>query len=1009
MRFSFLTFRIPALLTFTAVLAGCRTGTLSPQYSDETAPLMYEVQKVVSIGSKQSFSSIFGTGDGRHLWVAGSGGTILESSDGVHWAPVASTGTNANLRSIFGSADGQRLWAVGSGGTILQSGDGENWVPVASTGTQEDLYSIFGTADGKRLWVGGAKGTVLYSSDGTHWTSAAPVFGNRDGKHFWTAGPGGTILQSSDDAHWAPVISNSYQSSGSLPNLYSIYGTSDGKRLWAATEVGIYQSVDGNHWTHADVNATYPGLESIFGIRDGTHLWAVGSIGTILQSSDGDHWTHAASFPSNDTFHSLFGTNDGKHLWAVGSGNIILQSRDGDYWTQVYRDAGAHLWSVYGTQDGKHFWAVSDRGTIFAANSTSLAPFVRRSQLVSAGNSGFVLLTMSNTSPTLSVSLSAENDYDFHKNDSGWSEDVTCTKTGSGFQWRCPLNLSSLHPEYKADSTVVPVVHCFITVRYDGAKQTYDDSILYYPFSFFDHPLIATAVGVILFLIVIPSTLLFVRPLWNVALYRTLKLVQIEKIDIPGIGSLLKPALHIVTVLPWFVQRRRTLDAWVLKNRATILKAWNKELESEGGTPADSEGDNGQFYVPLPIRKGNPRSGEQILQPSASNIRVMVTQNRATIQIIGPGGAGKTSLAKQISRWTFENGRESGIAAHPIIPVWVDEELDPEKNTLPAVVKGKLVATLSSEDIDSVLLSALLEKQRLAVFIDRLSERSVVAQRHIETAYRSSNIGLLILTSRTGHKIDGVESVFLYPEPLNSATLLRFMTDLLAIYLGISEEGRPFATIEEQCDLGKRLAKLIQLRTGLGEHDVPLIPLPVRLFVEQAVQLVRESKSLDDLPSSLPEVYLRQIRIVNPQNSGLPNFFPDDPLLEIAQALAKISLRRDFIPKEFSRSEATKIIGEPKYNSDPLQRLVLNGVLVEKPGGKDVRFRFSLDPVAEFLAAVSYGEDCGPDDEKWRELKNKSASAPGFQVAIELVRQAYWPDSYSESNYSPGSVGRKGP
>jgi hypothetical protein len=46
--------------------------------------------------------------------------------------------------------------------------------------------------------------------------------------------------------------------------------------------------------------------------------------------------------------------------------------------------------------------------------------------------------------------------------------------------------------------------------------------------------------------------------------------------------------------------------------------------------------------------------------------------------------------------------------------------------------------------------------------------------------------------------------------------------------------------------LGDRLATLISVRTEKGEEDIPLVPLPVKLFVEQAVQIVREGKDLDE-------------------------------------------------------------------------------------------------------------------------------------------------------------------
>ncbi|MGI8989163.1 MAG: hypothetical protein ACR2I2_06215 [Bryobacteraceae bacterium] len=37
---------------------------------------------------------------------------------------------------------------------------------------------------------------------------------------------------------------------------------------------------------------------------------------------------------------------------------------------------------------------------------------------------------------------------------------------------------------------------------------------------------------------------------------------------------------------------------------------------------------------------------------------------------------------------------------------------------------------------------------------------------------------------------------------------------------------------------------------------------------------------------------------------------------------------------------------------DPIERLTLNGILIEKQGGMYVRLRFALDPIAEFPAAA---------------------------------------------------------
>jgi hypothetical protein len=66
----------------------------------------------------------------------------------------------------------------------------------------------------------------------------------------------------------------------------------------------------------------------------------------------------------------------------------------------------------------------------------------------------------------------------------------------------------------------------------------------------------------------------------------------------------------------------------------------------------------------------------------------------------------------------------------------------------------------------------------------------------------------------------------------------------------------------------------------------------------------------------------------------------------------------------------------------------------------DARLRFTLDPIAEFLAAVAYGEDCRLDDEKWEILMLESQAAPAFQVATKLVRQAYWSTARETSGAS---------
>ena len=64
---------------------------------------------------------------------------------------------------------------------------------------------------------------------------------------------------------------------------------------------------------------------------------------------------------------------------------------------------------------------------------------------------------------------------------------------------------------------------------------------------------------------------------------------------------------------------------------------------------------------------------------------------------------------------------------------------------------------------------------------------------------------------------------------------------------------------------------------------------------------------------------------------------------------------------------------------------------MERPGGIDIKLRFALDPVGEFLAALAYAEEYGSDGDKWKMILSPSEHAVGFQTVLRLTRQAYGP------------------
>jgi hypothetical protein len=136
--------------------------------------------------------------------VAGGQGTILTSSDGLHWTRQES-GTTHFLSSLTAFRGG--LVAVGENGALLVgSSDGTAWTP-RDAGTARWLYRVRYLRD--ELVVVGEAGTLLRSADGTSWTVSNTgtsqwlndVVWVED--RYYAAGAQGTILVSPDLENWS--------------------------------------------------------------------------------------------------------------------------------------------------------------------------------------------------------------------------------------------------------------------------------------------------------------------------------------------------------------------------------------------------------------------------------------------------------------------------------------------------------------------------------------------------------------------------------------------------------------------------------------------------------------------------------------------------------------------------------------------------------------------------------------------------------------------------------------
>ena len=108
--------------------------------------------------------------------------------------------------------------------------------------------------------------------------------------------------------------------------------------------------------------------------------------------------------------------------------------------------------------------------------------------------------------------------------------------------------------------------------------------------------------------------------------------------------------------------------------------------------------------------------------------------------------------------------------------------------------------------------------------------------------------------------------------------------------------------------------------------------------------------------------------------------------------LAKVALGDDFIPEEFkddARDDLKHDGWTDQTKADPTERMLDNGILLQKTFVRHRRLRFVLDPVAENLAASAYIRQCQGDVQRLDELTRKASVSPGFQSAAKLARKAW--------------------
>ncbi|MEG4419660.1 PBS lyase, partial [Microcoleus sp. LAD1_D5] len=446
-----------------------------------------------------------------------------------------------------------------------------------------------------------------------------------------------------------------------------------------------------------------------------------------------------------------------------------------------------------------------------------------------------------------------------------------------------------------------------------------------------------------------------IRPLWLLKIYEILKPIGF-KVPVFGtdvsLGNLIFLKYH-----------PRVLDAWV----AAHIQATRDEFQKRE-TVRDR-----QVFVPVPVSLDN----KTIATLKGKDLQPTFAQKRGCLLIWEEGGAGKTSLACLIGKWAMSDNPEERICHHRMLPVLIESELNMKvaegKQPFIEAIRGQLQdLTDTAEPISEELLEQLLKQRRILVIVDHFSEMSEQTQTAIRPEMPDFPVNALLVTSRLEEPLGRVTKTAIKPLRIAGNRLSSFMES----YLSQRQKRDLFSDTEffNAC---------IQLSTIAGERNITI--LLAKLYADQIIAK-KEGTTDGNLPDNIAELMLHYLNQLNRSVPG--DKFSDSTVHKDAKILAWKCLKPTYRPAAANRQNAIDALGGEnaesrlKYLEDKLRIIQTKGVAQDQ-------IRFSLDPVAEYLAGLHLLDINGKDESKWQEFlqvadsQNSPEAIKGFMLAVK--------------------------